>query len=376
VVNKRTASVESGASASVVDWSLGASDRMSAIGVGMESANVTPTYTSAAIESVSAEIAKLQTALAALGDSPAAAAVTERLEIANGMLALAQAEAALDAEKTAEIDRVTAAAASAGLGAELLEAMLAKIEEKYAPAPPAVEVPAPAAPAPYSGRKPIGPRTAERNAVALAAAAVDPTVGLRSDAAYSAFRKEWSGDLSGVSAQAGTRYVSLVAFAGAGVANKADYLSFVPQLRQYLISVGLQAGGNSAASDAWLFASGPHAPDGPKGDDTLNRKFLSGAGVALYADGRFRLAARGTSGVRFVSFDAAASAAWLGGTPAATTAAPAAAPTTPAAPTPPSVVALTNGSLATTARCQHCTARNIVGQSACNACGATDWQIA
>jgi hypothetical protein len=301
------------------------------------------------------------------------------LDVANGMLALAQAEAALAAEKQTEIDRVTAAVSAADLGDEMLAAMLAKIEEKYAPAPPAVETPAPQAPAP-NGRKQVGARTAERNAAALAIAAVDPSVGQRSAATYNAFRSDWSGDLRGVSPQAGTRYVSLVAFAGAGVANKADYLSFVPQLRQYLISVGLQAGGNSAASDAWLFASGPHAPDGPKGDDTLNRKFLSGAGVALYSDGRFRLAARGTSGVRFVSSDMAAHAAWLGGTPAAPTAAPAATtaavPTTPAAPTPPSVVALANGALATTARCQHCTARNIVGQSECNACGATDWQIA
>jgi len=342
--------------------------------------DTTPTYTSAAIDSINAEIAKLQAALTALGDSPAASAVTERLDIANGMLALALADAALEAEKTAEIDRVTSAASAADLGADLLAAMLEKIEAKYAPAPPAVETPAPAAPAPYSGRKQVGARVAERNAAALAIAAIDPTVATRTDATYNAFRKEWSGDLSGVSAQAGTRYVSLVAFAGAGVANKADYLSFVPQLRQHLLNIGLQAGGQSAASDAWLFASGPHAPDGPKGDDTLNRKFLSGAGVALYADGRFRLAARGTSGVRFVSHDMAASAAWLGGTPAIASATVeatvSAASTSPVAPTPPTTVALTNGALATTARCQHCTARNIVGQSACNACGATDWQIA
>jgi hypothetical protein len=341
--------------------------------------DTTPTYTSAAIDSINAEIAKLQTALAALGDSPASAAVTERLDTANGMLALAQAEAALEAEKQTEIDRVTSAAAAADLGDEMLAAMLAKIEEKYAPAPPVVESPAPVAPAPYSGRKQVGARTAERNAAALAIAAVDPSVGVRSAASYNAFRSDWSGDLRGVSPQAGTRYVSLVAFAGAGVANKADYLSFVPQLRQYLISVGLQAGGNSAASDAWLFASGPHAPDGPKGDDTLNRKFLSGAGVALYSDGRFRLASRGTSGVRFVSSDMAAHAAWLGGTspttPAPTTPTVPTTPAPPATPTPPKLIALTSGTLAQTSRCQQCSARNIVGQSECNACGASDWLL-
>jgi hypothetical protein len=345
----------------------------------MESANVTtPTYTSAAIESVKAEIAKLQTALAALDGSPAAAAVTERLDVANGMLALAEAEAALEMEKTAEIAKVTAAAASAGLDETLLAAMLETIERKYAPAPPVVESPAPVAPAPYSGRKPIGSRTAERNAAALAIAAVDPSVGVRSAASYSAFRSDWSGDLRGVSPQAGTRYVSLVAFAGAGVANKADYLSFVPQLRQYLISVGLQAGGNSAASDAWLFASGPHAPDGPKGDDTLNRKFLSRAAVALCADGRFRLSHAG-AGVRFVQSDASAAAAWLGGTspttPAPTTPTVPTTPAPPATPTPPKLIALTSGTLAQTARCQHCSARNIVGQSECNACGASDWLL-
>jgi hypothetical protein len=256
--------------------------------------------------------------------------------------------------------------------------MLAAIEAKYAPAP--LTVPVVATPAPYIGRKPIGARTAERNAESLAVMASDASVTTRASAAYAAFRKEWSADLIGVRPAAGTRYVSIVAFAGAGVANAADYRSFVPQLRQYLLGVGLTAGGDSAASLAWLTASGPHSAGGPKSDDTLASKFASRAEIALYADGRFRLASAGTTGVAWLHSDGAAQAAWLGG--AAPTPAPVVAPVTPTAPvaprtpTPPAQAATSNGALANTARCQHCTARNFTTNTECSACGALDWQVA
>jgi len=322
-------------------------------------------------------VANIETALAVLtADNPARAALVAALETARGALAMAEAEVALQAQKTAEIAAATAAAAA--LPAELLAAMLAAIETKYAPAPPQAPEAEVAAPAPYVGRKPIGPRTAERNAAALAQAEADPTVYARAAAAYSEFRKHWSGDLRGVSAVAGTRYVSIVSFAGAGVASKSDYLALVPVMRRYLLSIGLKDGGESAATDAWLFAFGPHAAGAPKGADTLALKFLSGAGVALYSDGRFRLAARGTAGVRFVSSDAAALAAWNGttSTPAPATAevAAPAAPTAPRVPTPPAAQALPNGGIASTARCQHCTARNFTTNVECSACGAADWQ--
>jgi hypothetical protein len=341
-------------------------------------ANGTVEVATAAMLPEAVTVANIETALNVLtADNPARAALVAALETARGALALAEAEVVLQAQKTAEIAAATAAAAS--LPAELLAAMLAAIETKYAPVPPQAPEAEVAAPAPYVGRKPIGPRTAERNAQALAQAEADPTVYARAAAAYTAFRKEWSGDLRGVSAVAGTRYVSIVAFAGAGVANKSDYQALVPVMRRYLLSVGLKDGGESAATDAWLFAFGPHAAGAPKGADTLALKFLSGAGVALYSDGRFRLAARGTAGVKFVSTDAAALAAWNGSTQApaqAAEVATSAAPAAPSAPTPPAAQALPNGTIASTARCKECHAKNIVGMPECNACGAADWQVA
>jgi len=335
------------------------------------------------IAAATAEVESITVALGMLPEGSAAhVALTAALETANGALALVQADVDLETAHAAEVDTAHAAATEHKLPDYALAAMLQAIEAKYAPAPPpAPVIETPAAPAPYVGRKPIGPRTADRNMQALAAADADPTVYTRAADAYAAFRKDWAGDLRGVSAVAGTRYVSIVSFAGAGVANKSDYLALVPVMRRYLLSIGLKDGGESAATDAWLFAFGPHAAGAPKGSDTLALKFLSGAGVALYADGRFRLAARGTAGVRFVSTDAAALAAWLGTTPAAATptqaastpVAPAAAPATP---TPPPAMATPNGGIASTARCQHCTARNFTTNTECSACGAADWQAA
>jgi hypothetical protein len=331
-----------------------------------------PEIESAAISAARANIATIETALTVLGDNAAASVLREQLDIARGTLALAQADATIEAEKMAEIAAATAAAAN--LPPALLDAMLAAIETKYAPAPP---VAAPA-PAPYIGRKPIGLRTAQRNAVSLAHMAADSSVGTRASAAYAAFRKDWQPDNIGVRPAAGTRYVSMVAFAGDGVANASDYLSFVPQLRRYLIDCGLASGGDSAASLAWLTASGPHSAGGPKGNDTLASKFASRAEIAMFADGRFRLAAGNTTGVRWLHSDAAAQAAWSGAStpPTAPATTPRTPATTPAAPAPPTTVALPSGVLATTSRCQHCTARNIVGQPTCNACSAADWHVA
>jgi hypothetical protein len=346
-------------------------------------ADTTPILTSAAIDAARASVASLTAAMALLGESHAAyAAMSDQLDVANGVLALAIADAEIDAEKNAAIASAHAAATAAKLPDDVLAVMLAAIEAKYAPVPapaaPALELPA----APYVGRKPIGPRTADRNAQALAAADADPTVYTRAAATHNAFRKDWSGDLRGVSAVAGTRYVSIAAFAGDGVANKSDYLALVPVLRRYLLSVGLKDGGESAATDAWLFGFGPHAAGAPKGADTLALKFIHSAGVALHSDGRFRLTPYGVAGVRFVSSDAAALAAWNGSTQAASTPTQAAstdapAPAaTPRVPTPPAAQALPNGGIASTARCQHCTARNFTTNTECSACGVADWQAA
>lgn len=315
-------------------------------------------------------------------DNPARGALTAALDTARGALALAEAEVALQATKAAEVAAATAAAVN--LPAELLAAMLATIEAKYAPAPVQAPVQAAEVAAPYVGRKLPGAATQQRNAAALAVAASDPSVGMRCAATYNAFTATYAGDLKGVSAQAGTRYVSIVAFAGDGVASAADYKALVPQMRSYLLSIGLAPGGDSAATDAWLFALAgtPHGAGGNKSDDTLRLKFRSGAAVALCADGRFRLALPGSAGVKFVGADAQAFAIWRGVAPAATVAVPTVAevapaqvatPAAPRVPTPPAQMAATTGVLTATARCQHCHARNIVGNAACAACGEADW---
>ena len=343
----------------------------------VEGTAITTVEIAPAVASAIANIASIEAALGVLNaDNPAVAALTAALDTARGALALAEADAALELQKAAEIEAATAAAAN--LPAELLTAMLAAIETKYAPAPAVETVAAPAANTIY-GRKQVSARTAERNADALAVMAADSSVGVRVADTYNAFVKDWAGDLKGVSAQAGTRYASLVCFAGAGVANVGDYRRLVPQMRQHLLAIGLEAGGATFASDPWLFGFGPHAAGGPKGGDALTLKFRSGAAIAQHADGRFRLTPRGTAGVRFVSSDAAALAAWNGSDAPATPAAAPATPTAPRAmptPTPPPVQATANGGLTATARCQHCTARNLTTNTECSACGAADWSAA
>ena len=328
-------------------------------------------------------IAQIEAALAVLGsENPAAATLQAALADAQGTLALAQADALLNAQKAAEIAAATSAAAS--LAPDLLAAMLAAIEARYAPTPaPTVE----AAALPVGGKKPVGTATAERNATVGALLAADATLEARAVATIDAFRTNDQTYLAGVQAQAGTRYASLLVFAehGAGVVNVADYkiLATAIRLRLLLPPYGLGANGEGTASVPWLSATRIHGAGGSKGNDSLPLKFTDRREVALYPDGRFRLARPAQAGMRYIRTDAQALAIFEGGsgnayaTPAPTAAASAAAaPTTPRVPTPPAQAAQANGSITSTARCQHCHARNFTANPVCTACAAADWQAA
>ena len=340
-------------------------------------ADLMPIVEADAVSAARAYVASIETALGMLAsDSPAYAALTAQLDTANGALALAQDDAKLDAEKLSAIEAAHAAATAAKLPDFALAAMLQAIEAKYAPAPAVIETPAPAA----SGRKPIGTVAMERNLTVNAALAVDSALAARVDHTINAFR---SGDDVQCTCQrvAGTRYASLMPFAtsGAGVANAGDYRMLATAIRLRLMGApyGLKSGGQSVAIVPWLTSTGVHAAGGPKGNDSLRLCFSDRREIALYPDGMFRLATAGTAGVRFLRTDAQALAQFNGtaATPAVTVApaAQAAPATAPRIPTPPAAQAAPNGTVASTARCQHCTARNFTTNPACTACGAEDW---
>jgi hypothetical protein len=357
---KASANVEAGTASVIVDWTLGAAERFSAIGSSMPT-NTTPT----AVEIATGTIANIRAALAILSPaSPAMPALQASLAEAEGMLALAEAEAGLQAQRLADIAAVEALPAS--LSAEVKAAMLAAIEAHYAPAPIVEPLAEPAAPA--SGKKPVSARTAAINASAA-------TVGSeRARANLAAFDATFAGDLSGVARTSGTRFCSLAAFGGDGVTGSADYQSVVAQIRHFMrYTLGVSGSGDSYATAAWLFATGIHSPGSAKGTDSLPLKFLSRASVALFADGRFRLALPGTPNVRFVARDTAALAQWHGTAVAALPATPVVTVAAPATPTAPAVAASATGAMVAVASCQHCSIRNAVGAPACKICKAEDW---
>lgn len=351
-------------------------------------ADLTPIVEADAVSAARAYVASIETALGMLAsDSPAYGALTEALTAANGALALAQADAALDAEKLSAIDAAHAAATAAKLPDFALAAMLQAIEAKYAPAPPAPAVEADLTPAPaVTGRKPIGTVATERNASVSAALAVDSTLALRVNHTIDAFRG--ADDVQCTCQRvAGTRYASLMPFAsrGAGVANAADYRLLATAIRMRLTDAPfyLKAGGASVAIVPWLTSTGVHAAGGPKGNDSLRLCFADRREIALYPDGMFRLATAGTAGVRFLRTDAQALALFNGAVAGVQTTL-AQAPVTDGqltldnvkvarVPAPPAQAARPDGQVATTARCQHCTARNFTTNTECSACGAGDW---
>lgn len=352
----------------------------SAAAIAPDAADGTVDLTPPAVTAARAYVASIETALAMLdASSPAHAALTDSLATANGALALAQADAALDAARLAEIDAARAAAAN--LPADLLAVMLDAIERKYAPAPIVPD----AAPAPdLTDNTRRGP--SDRTIALNAAASVDTEMSARASASTAAFNSDAAKLACTVNRRPNTRFSGMVALSpsSAGVANYADYDRLTRAIRHHLINVerwsASAADGQSVPEAKWLAARGRYVVGG--GVKSALDCFHSGAEIAQYPDGRFRFAYRGTANVRFLRTDAAAWQAFVGGAASVT---PAPAQTTPDAsqtpqtprqtPTPPTTVALPNGGLASTARCQHCTARNIVGAGECSACGATDWLI-
>jgi hypothetical protein len=332
-----------------------------------------------AVRDAIAALAQIDTALAVLSaDNPATATLHAARETALGTLALAEAQSALDIEKTARI----AAVESLDMPAPVIADMLAAIERHYAPAPTVEDAPAPVQAPVLNGRRPIGAVASERNATVASALAVDSDLLARANATIAVWRGS-ADDASCVAQKlAGTRYAGLVALAsgGAGVANRADYVVLSTAIRLRLQELGFRVGGQTVISSVWLACIGPHAVGAVKGNDSLTVSMGGGYAVALYPDGRFRLAPIGTAGVRFIGADSAAYAQFNGGTASASAApaptqAPATAPVAPKAPTPPTQAAQSNGALTSTARCQHCTARNFVTSADCASCGAADWHI-
>lgn len=346
-----------------------------------------------------AAVASLETALASTAESsPMHAVLVSALADASGTVALMEAQAQSEVAYAAETSAAIALAAANNLPAYVLDSMLAAIDKQYMPAEPlAVEPQAQAEPqAVVGGRKPLNPATIERNATVAQALSSDDTVAQRGHATIGAFN---GSDLAHctVRREAGTRFASVVAFAsnGAGVANKADYVSLATAIRMLLAGApyNLRVGGQSTASVPWLSSTGPHAAGAVKGNDSLRLCFADRREVALCADGRFRLALPGTAGTRPIRTDAGAYALFVGGSAsdAIGVAAPSTAPTVAHVPTPPTVqqmqaagvplpetqrIALPNGGVTSAARCQHCTKKNILTETECSNCGAADWRIA
>lgn len=324
-----------------------------------------------AVEAAQAAIAEIEAAQAVLSPTSAArTALDAALAEAQGTLALAQAEAELEAEKAGEI--MVARLAGAKLPPHLLAAMLDAVEMKYAPAPPAPE----AAPVPEAGvRRGPSDRTLSLNA----AASADTGMQQRAAAAVAAFNADSAKLSCNVNRLPNTRFSGMVALApsSAGAANYADYDSLTRAIRWHLVNVERwptsPSNGQSVPEAKWLAARGRYIVG--SGNKSALDCFNHGAEIAQYPDGRFRWAYPGTAGVRFLRTDNAAWQAFVGSTasvvtsPVTTTSTPAA----PIVPTPPAQVALPNGGLASTARCQACTARNVVGASECSACGESDW---
>jgi len=331
-----------------------------------------------AVKAATDALAQIDAALGVLSaGNPAYAALQTAREDALGALALATADAALDAEKRAQIDAVNALP---NMPAPMLASMLAAIEAHYVPAPAAPELPT--VDAPTFGRRSVGTVASARNADVAQALSVDASLAARADAAIAAW--QGSGNDAACTAQklAGTRYAGLLAFGGDGVTNRADYAILTTAIRLRLRAT-LKAGGETVPVSPWIAAIGIYAAGGSK--DNLPMCFTDRRAVALYGDGRFRLAAIGTAGVRFIGSDAAAYALFNGGT-AGVQQRLSDAPVVDgqltldnapkAAPTPPAVAAAPNGQLAATARCVQCSAKNFVTDAACRACKREDWKAA
>lgn len=330
-----------------------------------------------------AAVLALEAALAALPDgNPARPALEAALAEAVGAQALAEAEAARQAERANAESAAIATAAAANLPQAVLDRMLAAIAEAYDPAPAPEATPDAPATLPETARRQVSDRALALNA----AAASDTAAQGRAGETVAAFDVD-SGRLAcTVNRRPNTRFSGMVALtpSGGGVANYADYDTLTRAIRAYLINVKRwqvsESDGQSVPEAKWLASRGRYILGG--GVKSALACFHSGAEIALYPDGRFRFALPNTPQVRYLRTDNAAWQAFVGGTASA---APAAAPATPDAPaapvstpivpTPPNAITLPSGGLATTARCQHCQKRNIVGSAVCEQCDAADWHV-
>lgn len=391
---------ESTQSPVALDWSNGADVRQSAIASAMQALSgaahaateqdmpVSVLEAKAAAKAAQDKMTATEAAVAGLDPAIASGALLiakDALTLALGNLALVEAQAELDSERDAKIADATARAANlpAEYKAAALDAMLRAIEAEYAPAPDEApeqtEAPAEAPQAAPSGRKQPSALTLAKNAEASA----NPELRQRAASIIAAFNG--SADIADCKCMrlAGTRYAGVVTFAstGAGVANYADYQSVARAVLAELAAMGLPSGGKSTIELGWLQRSGAQAPDGKKANDWFGTCFVSGASIALYPDGRFRLARPNTPNVRFIATDASARQTFNGGSASAAQSAPSAsqqaAQTTQAAfvPTPPPAQQASQQAAVTTplSQCQHCAARNVAGRATCHYCDAPDW---
>jgi ribosomal protein L40E len=316
-------------------------------------------------------------------------ALNAALEVASGNLALMQAEFESISAQALEVDAAHQAAQLLPVAyrSDALASMLAAIERKYAIAPPAATEDAPVDATVASGaRKQVSPRTAAINAQA----AGDSAVSDRGVAALAAWDK--SPDAADCLARrdSGTRFPSFVPLAsnGEGVASYADLQLVTAAVRNHMrFTLGINGSGNGTAVPEWLARRERFSPAGNKSGEYAAKSFASGATIALYPDGKFRLARRNAANVRHLDTDAAAYAAFVGksagSSPAAAPVASAplnAAPAAPDAlkrvhiPQAPNVMANASGGITTMAFCQHCSRRNPIGATACVECGDADWQ--
>ena len=376
------------APAVTADWSTGAAERAAIIAAALAANAPEVELTPLASAQIAAHAAQTayDAAVAAVANLPesvkaaALAVASDALAEANGMLAMEVAEAEIQAERAnAEAEAVAASLLMpASIQQAALDSMKAAIAAKYAPAPE-VSPEAPTAPteAPAPKTKQVGKRNAAINVEAATVLASDAT---RASATYEHFLKVWH-PRQEVGRASGTRWPSMCALGGSdGVANRADYKLLASMIRQYMRTVlNITSGaGNGTAEDNWLFALEAHSLSGGKSGDSLPQKYGHSAGIALHADGRFRMTNYGTANVRWPATDAAAMALWTGGkAPEATVPATASqnAPSTVQAPQAPTVQAdPLSGAVVSVLTCRYCQAKNPQTRSTCRNCEAQEWQ--
>jgi hypothetical protein len=364
----QSANVTSGSAASgAEDTNVADMPNANDVNVHADAIKPEPTALSLAIDNVR----EIEDMLAIATRPTIKAALETELAEARGALALLEAEAMRQLEReTAEAEaRASVEAISNPERRErALGVLLAAIEAEFAPLPaPEAEL---AAPEVYVGRRPASDRQHERNA----AVAADPQALARGAALYAAFDADSATLRCKIGRAPNTRFPSVVALApsGAGVANAADYDTAVRAVRAHMLASGWPKSakdGDTTAESKWLAARGRFAAGQPKHNERAACSFGSAAEIALYADGRFRLALPNTADVRFLSRDNAAWQAFVGVTAGAAEHASSAPQAAPQAPTV-KAEAEVYGSVAKTAICA-CGAKYIVGHmTECRACGA------